>query len=339
MQPRPKSKPARKGRRLNQPFRAPPAKPAPTLRVKLAELHIHPLLAARPTMASVVEKHREWAKTKKGSTRADAIERLAECEPRWNALVANVKKRGIVEALVIKARKEGGWWLLDGRNRTAAGKEAALKDAPARITAEDAEAVILGSLAARRHVSKELIAFEALHCYPHLLLNGPGRKTKEMPDHPAFATMQELADSIGVHRDTLTEAARVHRKFIEAPDLRADWETRFNAGVSFGGFWKFLGADDSAPESGNGTVKEKYADRFHVKVLTLAGYVGKTAPELKPFTEAEKAALKFSVQSMFVTMPDWWQAEALYAAKHADDVKARMEKLRGTAGKKGAAKP
>jgi len=303
-------------KRTARPFRAPPAKAAPVLRVKLADLHYTPLLAGKPTMSSVIEKLREVAASTKGSTRADALERLAEREPEWSAFVADVKKRGIQDPLVIAPRKAGGFWLMDGRNRTAAGLEAALKDAPARISTEAPESIIVGSLAARRHVSKQLLAYVALDCYPQLVREKGGRPEKaETLNHSGFSTLADLAAHIGVHEDTVSMAARVHRMFKLDPELREKWEWRLYAGEGFQGLLAGAGAE-AASGGKNGAAKDPAALRLGKFFNSFASRMRRDWEAAEKDTAEDVAVLKNTMWRAIATLPDPAFDIVAYAARN-----------------------
>jgi len=304
---------ARMGRN-NRPFRAPAAKAAPMLRVKLAELHYTPLLAGKPTMSSVIENLRALVKTGKGSTRADAVERLAEREPEWTAFVADVKKRGIQDPLVVAPRKAGGFWLLDGRNRTAAGLEGELKDAPARISTEKPEAVIVGSLAARRHVSKQLLAYVALDCYPYLVREKAGNPNSTH-NECGLNTLEELSTQIGVHINTLSMAARVHRMFKLDPGLREKWEWRLYAGEGFQGLLAGAGAE-AANAGKNGKAVDPAALRLGKFFNTFSSRLARDWKATANDTAEDKAALTATIRRAIVTLPDEAFEIVAYAARN-----------------------
>jgi ParB-like nuclease domain len=298
-------------KRLNRPFRA-PAKAAPVLRVKLADLHYTPLLEGKPTMSSVIEKLRGLVKTAKGSTRADAVERLAEREPEWTAFVADVKLRGVQDPLVIEPRKAGGYWLKDGRNRSAAAIEAGLKDAPARISTESPEAIIVGSLAARRHVSKQLLAYVALDCYPHLVREKEGRPAKTLNDS-GFTTLADLATHIGVHEDTLSMAARVHRMFKLDAELREKWEWRLYAGEGFQGLLAGTAAEANA---NNGKPTEPVSLRLGRFFNSFASRLNREWETTAKDTAEDLALLKNTLRRAIATLPDGAFEIIAEAAKH-----------------------
>lgn len=270
------------------------------IRVKVADLHIHPALEGRPTMSSVVEELRKLAATTRGSTAVDARARLAEREPEWRAFLSDVALRGVRDPVVIEKRKEGGWWVKDGRNRTAAARENKLADVPALVSDEAPERVILGSLAARRHVSKELLAFVALDCYPQMIREGVGRPSKIDTQCP-FSTLEELSEHIGTHINTLKEAARVHRMFKADPSLRLKWEWRLYAGTGFQGILAGNAAEAQGP--GNGTTTAKASEQLRKYFQSLSSRVTKQWANLASESLEDRAALVADLRLCIAQMP------------------------------------
>lgn len=306
------------------------AKAGPSLRVPLKELHIHPLLKNQPTMSGVVEQLRALVKTSTRSTRADAVERLAEREPEWKAFVADVAARGIQDPLVVEKRAEGGWWVKDGTNRLAAGLEAGRVDAPVRLSSEDPARVRIGSLAARRHVSKELLAYVALDCYPSLVREGEGRPAKnaETDSDCPFSTLAELADYIGVHTSTVKTAARVHRMFRNDAEAREKYEWRLYAGAGFQGILAGTGAEVAG---GKNNGRSSLAASEQLRQF----FQGMTSRVLKQWTKAEaesaeaRAELKADMSRAIATLPDGAVEVVAHAIKH------RRAILADIAGEKG----
>jgi hypothetical protein len=273
---------------------------------KVDTLHFHPLLESTPTMSSVIEELRKVIKTARGSTLMDARERLAEREPEWRAFVGDVARRKVQESVVVVARPAGGWYVVDGRNRTCAAREAGLAEVPIRITTEAPEDVILGSLAARRHVSKELLAYVALECHPYLIGEGEdGRpKVAETGNDYRFSTRGELAESVGVSEATLKTAARIHRHFIAHPKLRKKWEWRLYAGTSFKGILAGDAAEAAGGDEGNG--KAIHAASLRVRKL-MQGFAKKWAKDWEAVAaegEGVLAEVQLDFQAALAELPD-----------------------------------
>lgn len=286
---------------------------------KVGALVYHPLLETVPTMSSVVEELRKLVKTARGSTLMDAKARLAEREPEWAAFVRDVKARGVVEPVTVMPKPGGGWWVVDGRNRTCAAIEAELPTVPIRVTKEAPQVVILGSLAARRHVSKELLAFVALDCYPALI--GEGKKgrpenrndcglTDENRNDCGFSTLAELAESVGVSLRTMETAARVQRMFRASAKARKKWEWRLYAGTSFQGI---LAGDavDKTPGNGGATDGASVAVRKYFQ--SFAGRVSKSWEALAKEGAEAVAKVEADAKAALASLPDaaWeWVVEA-----------------------------
>jgi hypothetical protein len=299
---------------------------------KLADLHFHPLLESTPTMSSVIEELRKVIKTARGSTLMDARERLAEREPEWRAFVGDVARRKVQESIVVVPCPTGGWWVVDGRNRTCAAREAGLETAPIRITTEAPADVILGSLAARRHVSKELLAYVALECHPYLIGEGDeGRPKKgETGNDFRFSTRAELAESIGVSDKTLQTAATIHRHFIAHPKLRAKWEWRLYAGTSFKGVLAGDAAEKAAGPGENG--KPVHAASLRVRKLfqSFAAKVAKDWAAVEAEGEGVLAEVQLDFQAALSELPDAafeWVIELAETNRRAE-VKAAVAKLK-----------
>lgn len=297
---------------------------------RLADLHFHPLLESTPTMSSVIEELRKVIKTARGSTLMDAKERLAEREPEWRAFVNDVKRRKVQESIVVVSRPGGGWFVVDGRNRTCAAREAGLETAPIRITQEAPADVILGSLAARRHVSKELLAYVALECHPYLIGEGErGRPSAENGNDFRFSTRQELADSIGVSDKTLQTAAQIHRHFIAHPKLRKKWEWRLYAGTSFKGVLAGDAAEKSGGES-NGKTVTPASHRVRKMLQGIAAKVAKEWAAVEAEGEGVLAEVQLDFQAALSELPDMafeWVIELAETNRRAE-VKAAVAKLK-----------
>lgn len=287
-----------------------PAHPGVESTAKLSELHFHPLLESTPTMSSVIEELRKLVKGGGGATAKDAKERLEEREPEWRAFVGDVKRRKVQESVVVVPRAGGGWHVVDGRNRTCAAREAGLETVPIRITTERPEDVILGSLAARRHVSKELLAYVALECHPYLIGEGERGRPKTENRHDVqlssgrFASRSELSEAIGVSEKTLMRAAEIHRKFITRPKLRKKWEWRLYAGTSFKGIL----AGDAAETAGgdaNGKPVLSIRDRLVTRFLDIERAVNREWAALERLGDAEVfEAVQFELKLALAKLPD-----------------------------------
>jgi hypothetical protein len=273
--------------------------------VKPGELHFHPLLESTPTMSSVIGELRKLVKTARGSTLMDAKARLAEREPEWKAFVLDVKRRGVREYIVVTRRPQGGFWVVDGRNRTCAAIEAGLELVAVQVTDEAPEDVILGSLAARRHVSKELLAFVALECHKNLIGEGfDGRPTVETGNEYRFNTRAELADCVGVSEATLKVAARVHRLFMKSPKLRKKWEWRIYAGTSLKGVLAGDAAEGAAGDDLNGKAKYAASERVRKFLQGVAGRVAKDWAALEAEGEERLGEVRLDFQAALAELPD-----------------------------------
>lgn len=184
------------------------------------------------------------------------------------ALVADIAARGIDEPLLVVKSDEdgseipGSYFLADGRHRLRAAILAGLSEVPV-IVREDHEVadIVLSTLIHRRHfMEKGILAYVA---YPAVAskLKGPGgarsgsgginqhnrgsklhRATLILPEsdreetggkgskEPVLPTMDDIAHSLGISRDTLMRARQIHLDFRRNPDLREQFEPRILSG-------------------------------------------------------------------------------------------------------------
>ena len=171
---------------------------------------------------------------------------LAEDDPRFIALVASVRERGIDQPLLLDPDGR----LIDGRNRLAASRAAELPAVPCLTKgADEVASVIIESLVARRHYTKGALAYLA---YP-LLKTGleearkraaeKQAKNLKFPTNPRettqssleaekgrAATLEALFRQWGFSRDLLLQAEDVHELLDQQPGLRTEWETKILSG-------------------------------------------------------------------------------------------------------------
>lgn len=297
-------------------------------RIPLDQIHFHPLHAEKPTMQSVVARLETIVDESRGSTRKDAMELLEIRRAEWLAFVADVKAHGIRDAAHLVKRPEGGYWLMDGRQRYLASKEAGLKDMPAKLsTAADPAAIIVGSLAARRHVSKQLLAYVALDCYPHLVREARQGRPSAEKNHTecGFSTLEALADHIGVHLNTVSEAARVHRLFRDDPSMRELWEWRIYAGIGFQGV--LAGAAVIKRET-NGKPIEAASVRVRAFIQSFAARLGKHWAGIADEGIEVLAEVKREIRESLAQLPDEAFEAVSYVAKHRKAVLAEIAERR-----------
>ena len=145
---------------------------------------------------------------------------LPDDSPEFLAISAGVKKCGIIQPLLINDQGQ----ILDDHSRTLlrSALRWQLKAVPVCVRYEDdVHMIIIHSLAHRRHLSKSAIAYLA---YPHL---GPAfeyarqRKLKQIKDSEVVsaetteATVEDLAAALGIGRNLLFEAQKVHKEFSD----------------------------------------------------------------------------------------------------------------------------
>jgi hypothetical protein len=305
----------------------PAKKPAAKIvRVKVKDLHFafDPLLA--PLKSDLCDHWRRIANDHKKNpkVRAEAKARQEEAESNWLPLLEDYRKRGIRDPLVVSRRKEGGWWVKEGRNRTNAARILELADVPALITDEDTPTVILGSLK-RGHYSKEQLAFLALNLHPYLLDRGAGRVGKshsECEDGRKFATLEILAAEIGVHPNTMTKARQVQNLVRSSESVRARVVPLLFAGAGFQGI---LAGEATVDKPANGKPQHGAAARACASLAALAKRLrgdwrevqGDAAmlPSVLAYARAAACALPFEIRE-----------EILHALTHPEKTRAEFER-------------
>jgi hypothetical protein len=237
----------------------------------VGEFRVHELLASLPVLDTVVQRLAKDAKHAKGGQLDDKRELHEDNAQTWEAFVADIKERGVVEPLVVVPMKKddlqrdsgGKWDIIDGRHRFAAGKEAGLQKFPYVVFDGDPQAYILGALCARNHWDKGQRAYFALHLHAHLVdsqqgkrtdLDGADAKGNELPHSLGkFPNREALAKAIGVGVETVNLAARVHAMFRDDKKARDKYEPLVFAGVSLAGILR----GDAAEKSDNGQGDER----------------------------------------------------------------------------------
>jgi hypothetical protein len=149
-----------------------------------------------------------------------SIPELAEDSPEFLAIAAGVGQVGVIQPLLIDDQGR----ILDDHSRTAlrCALRWQIKSVPVQVTAEEnIDLIIIHSLAHRRHLSKSAIAYLAV---PHL---APAfeiarqRRLKQIKDNSVvssgdfFKTVEEMGEVLGLGRNLLFEAQRVHTAFAD----------------------------------------------------------------------------------------------------------------------------
>ncbi|MGI8603468.1 MAG: ParB/Srx family N-terminal domain-containing protein [Verrucomicrobiales bacterium] len=123
---------------------------------------------------------RDWFEAKRG--KKEHGETADEVSREWAAQVAEAKRNGVLVALKVvkrpkEKRKPQRYWIVDGVHRWLAAREAEIEKLPCEAVGEaEVENVIAAMLIGRKHVSKGLKAWTAVHLNRALLENTPGQK-------------------------------------------------------------------------------------------------------------------------------------------------------------------
>lgn len=228
--------------------------------------------------------------------------RLLDDMPIWsddstemNALVGDIRERGIDQPLIVCRTEDGGetpgsLYLLDGRNRHRAALLAGLSEVPI-VERDEAAAVgiILSSLTQRRHYSKGALAYI---CYPILAaVRAKGGWHGNQHQKVAIPPQADLpTEHFGFSEDTYEQAKKTHKFFaddaeyrwsnkvtstgrVERMTCREMWESRLLAGEV--GIKAINCACGFVTRSLGGEIKQIESDRLesrndHLKYITQA---------------------------------------------------------------------
>jgi hypothetical protein len=145
---------------------------------------------------------------------------LPEESTEFLAIASGVQKCGIIQPLLINDQGQ----VLDDHSRTLlrCAIRWQLKAVPVCVRYEDdVHMLIIHSLAHRRHLSKSAIAYLAV---PHLepaFEHARQRKLKQIKENSVVssdtteATVEDMANALGIGRNLLFEAQRVHQVFAD----------------------------------------------------------------------------------------------------------------------------
>ena len=178
---------------------------------------------------------------------------LAEDDPQFLAMVASIRERGLDYPILTDSRNR----IVDGRHRCRAAKAAGLTEAPVRFVAEDeAATIVLESLAARRHFSKNALAYLSLTLFDDVFSESRKRRIENLKrgnahnspkvGNPALRetqgckTASDVASAMGFSRDTMILAKKVSDLFADKPEFKEEWEPLLLSGKS--GFQQILAA-------------------------------------------------------------------------------------------------
>ncbi len=152
----------------------------------------------------------------------------------WESFCADVRMRGVQEPVryIIRA---GKILIVDGRHRWQAALLGELTRIPGiQVTEEEAVQIILGSVAHRRHMSKETVAYMAVLMYPQLaaVTRGGARQTAENAVcPPGTVTRQSVATQVGCSLRLIEEACATYKVLAEKPAARKKLEPLVIGGI------------------------------------------------------------------------------------------------------------
>lgn len=165
-------------------------------------------------------------------------ERASGLRDDWAAWVQEIRDHGVLEPLKVVKNPdhEGSYLVIDGRHRLQAARDAGKKEVPCVIVHEgDIHAHMEGSVIARRHWTKSMLAYFCVLLHPEVAadnVNGGDRRSisaQKMRFDPMSREM--LAERFGVSLRLLVEAIWIYRQLDEHPDLRPRIEPSLWAGV------------------------------------------------------------------------------------------------------------
>lgn len=146
-------------------------------------------------------------------------------DPELHALIESIRLRGMDQPITIDPTGR----VMDGRRRWMAAKRLQLDGVPVQVApADEAHEIYLSSLVNRKHLTKSAIAYLAFpHLKPafeaahrrHLDCLRKGKNPNVSPSSPLAttekfpSTVEAMSSLIGVERNLLFEAAKVHKAF------------------------------------------------------------------------------------------------------------------------------
>ncbi len=172
------------------------------------------------------------------------LPRWPDGSPEMAALAGDIAGRGIDQPLIVTETDAGGktpgyYYLLDGRHRMLAARQAGIEEVPVIVRPEeDAVGIVIGSLVQRRHYNKGALAYL---CYPvlaaaaeigvrnrasHLMQGTKRPKSTES----TYGDLEDVCARCGFGRDLYFQARKVHEVFERRPDLREEYEARILSG-------------------------------------------------------------------------------------------------------------
>lgn len=265
-----------------------------------------------------------------------AFHPLIQILPRWAddsedllALAADIRERGIDQPLIC-SRTSGGkgesgvLYLLDGRHRFFGAQMGGLKSVPVIVRQEEeAQSIVLNSLAQRRHYTKGALAYLSYPVISGTVYKQPGRPKKELPTELAIISggkisCEQAAAKLGFSRELFRQAGDLHERFAEHPELKQQFEPRLLSGeIGLGHCIAGIGGKiaTDGKEIGQTVMTELLADAFKSVVIRVKR-------DWQKITHTDRLGLAKSTVELIVQK---WPGEL-----HESLYEALKEKLKGS---------
>lgn len=156
--------------------------------------------------------------------------RLDPSDPRYDAMRGAWLESGILPPLYVTALGK----IVDGRHRWWFAKDMKLAEVPVIEVGEDEVAtVVMAGISGRNHLTKGQRAYLS---YPYLQDAWEAAQRRRIEALKVggnlgnlvtkVASVNDLADRLGVSRDLLEQARRLHETFAKTPAIKEVWEPR-----------------------------------------------------------------------------------------------------------------
>jgi hypothetical protein len=172
-----------------------------------SELRIHPLIKAMP--------------------------RLAEDDPRYDAMRATWQESGLLDPIWITPDHQ----IVNGRHRYWYACKAKLPEVPVLvIEPHEISSLVLAGISGKNHASKGQQAYLAAPYLEQAFAEARTRRLAILSAKgkcvlPPVPNAEQLGARLGIGRDLLFQARRLHDLFAKSPELRELWEPKILAPV------------------------------------------------------------------------------------------------------------
>lgn len=223
----------------------------------------------------------------------------------WESLIESVARNGVIQPLTIDNQGR----IIDGRHRWAAAKMAKLKEVPCIVLVDpDVHAIILESLAQRRHFTKGARAYLA---YPYVeeAWNEAKRRRVEnlkQGSGPRSSSQDTIGDTVeafavqqGFGRNLFFQAKRLHELFAEDESLRAQFEPEIlNEGKGLGAIIAGIGGQSATKDKPRSTPRQLdlFTDGFKTVAVRVKASWSK-------FSDDERAKVRRQIRTDFAATP------------------------------------